>query len=93
VATNVVDRSRADLVADLNALAPILHQLAEAGQDLPKALEILPTFPFTDPVLDAIKGDYLNVYASLIPAPGAPLPPPGEGTPPGLPTLPLSGGK
>ncbi|WP_328607268.1 MCE family protein [Amycolatopsis sp. NBC_00345] len=93
VATNVVDRSRDDLVADLNALAPILHRLADAGQNLPKALEILPTFPFTDPVLDAIKGDYLNVYASLIPAPGVPLPPPGEGTPPNLPTLPLPGGQ
>ena len=91
VATDVIHKSRADLVADLNALAPILKQLAKAGENLPKALEILPTFPFTDPVLDTVKGDYVNVYASLIPGPGVTLPPSGEGVPPGLPTLPLPG--
>ncbi|WP_410659777.1 MCE family protein [Amycolatopsis sp. lyj-112] len=94
VGVDVITKSRDDLVADLTALAPILKRLADAGQSLPQSLEILPTFPFTDAVLDGIKGDYLNVYASLIPGPGVPLPPPGEGTPPGLPTLPLpaSGG-
>jgi len=92
VATGVIDKSREDMVADLNALSPILRNLAAAGQDLPKALEVLPTFPFTDPVLDTIKGDFLNVYASVIPGPGVTLPPPGEGVPPGLPTLPLPGG-
>jgi phospholipid/cholesterol/gamma-HCH transport system substrate-binding protein len=89
VATDVIHRSKDDLVADLTALAPILHRLADAGAALPKSLEILPSFPYTDAVLPAIKGDYLNVYASVIPAPGVPLPPPGEGVPPGLPTLPL----
>ncbi|MFJ1763490.1 MCE family protein [Amycolatopsis sp. NPDC088138] len=89
VATDVVDRSRDDLVADLRALAPILGQLAKAGDDLPKSLQMLPTFPFPDSVLPAVKGDYINVYTSMIPAPGVPLPPPGEGVPPGLPPLPL----
>jgi phospholipid/cholesterol/gamma-HCH transport system substrate-binding protein len=92
VATDVISKSRADLVADLKALTPILGQLAEAGEHLPRSLEILLTFPYTDAVLPAIKGDYLNVYASMIPAPGVTLPPPGEGTPPGLPTLPLPSG-
>jgi phospholipid/cholesterol/gamma-HCH transport system substrate-binding protein len=94
VGVDVITKSRDDLVADLTALAPILKRLADAGQSLPRSLEILPTFPFTDAVLDGIKGDYLNVYVSLIPGRGAELPPPGEGTPPGLPTLPLptSGG-
>jgi len=92
VATGVIDKSRDDMVADLNALAPILRNLAAAGQNLPKALYLLPTFPFTDPVLDTIKGDFRNVYASVIPGPGVTLPPPGEGVPPGLPTLPLPGG-
>ncbi|MEC3973723.1 MCE family protein [Amycolatopsis sp. H20-H5] len=89
VATDVISKSRADLVADLKALSPILSQLAEAKEYLPKSLELLVTFPFTDAVLPAIKGDYLNVYASMIPAPGVTLPPPGEGVPPGLPVLPL----
>jgi phospholipid/cholesterol/gamma-HCH transport system substrate-binding protein len=80
VAVDTINRSRADLVADLNALAPVLRRLAEAGQDLPRALEILPTFPFTDAALDGIKGDYLNVFLSVQPEPGF--------TPP-LPLLPL----
>jgi len=90
VAVDTINRSKADLVADLDALAPILRRLADAGQDLPQALEILPTFPFTDPVLDGIKGDYLNVYASITPAPGVELPPPGQGVP--VLPLPASGG-
>lgn len=77
VAVDTINKSRDDLVADLEALAPILRRLAEAGQNLPKALEILPTFPFTDPVLDAVKGDYFNIFVSVKPEPGfsQPLPP------------------
>ena len=88
VAVDTINRSRDDLVADLAALAPILRRLAEAGQSLPRALEILPTFPFTDAVLDGIKGDYLNVFLSVRPEPGftQPLPP----LP--LPSVPSGGG-
>lgn len=85
VAVETINRSRDDIVADLEALAPILDRLAAAGQSLPKALEILPTFPFTDPVLDATKGDYLNVFVTIEPSPDftqplppLPLPPSGE---------------
>ncbi|WP_396126592.1 MCE family protein [Amycolatopsis sp. FBCC-B4732] len=92
VATDVVDRSRDDMVADLRALAPILGQLAAAGENLPQSLQLLPTFPFPDSVLPAVKGDYINAFASMIPAPGVPLPAPGEGVPPGLPPLPLTSG-
>ncbi|WP_199430384.1 MCE family protein [Qaidamihabitans albus] len=77
VAVDTIERSRRDMVADLEALAPILRRLADAGQDLPRALEILPTFPFTDAVLDAVEGDYLNVFITMKPDPGftEPLPP------------------
>lgn len=77
VAIDTIERSRDDLVADLTALAPILLRLAEAGQALPEALEILPTFPFTDAVLDAVRGDYVNVFLEVAPHPGftPPLPP------------------
>ena len=61
-AVDTVTRSRDDLVADLKALQPTLQQLAKAGDNLPKALQVLVTFPFTDAVLPDIKGDYLNVY-------------------------------
>ena len=77
VAVDTINRGRDDMVADLKALAPVLDRLADAGQSLPRALEILPTFPFTDPVLDAVKGDYLNVFISMRPTPDftQPLPP------------------
>jgi phospholipid/cholesterol/gamma-HCH transport system substrate-binding protein len=82
VAVDTIDRSRDDVVADLKALAPILDQLAAAGQNLPRALEVLPTFPFTDAVLDAAKGDYINVFLDIeadqdFPEPLPPLPIPG----------------
>ncbi|MCC8243611.1 MCE family protein [Saccharothrix luteola] len=67
VAVDTVDRSRDDLVADLRALEPTLRRLAESGQNLPQSLEMLLTFPFTDAVLDGIKGDYLNTYLTLKP--------------------------
>ncbi|WP_370943708.1 MCE family protein [Amycolatopsis sp. cg5] len=89
VAVDTIDRSREDLVADLHSLAPILKRLADAGSDLPNALEILPTFPFTDEVLRGLRGDYLNIFATIAPAPGMVIPPPGEGEPP-LP-LPVAG--
>lgn len=63
VATNVVDRSHEDLVADLNQLAPTLNQLAAAGDSLPKSLEVLLSFPFPDNAVQGIKGsDYTNLY-------------------------------
>ncbi len=65
VATDVVNRSHADLVADLDALQPVLGNLAEAGDTLPKALQLLLTFPFTDQAANAVKGDYTNLYARL----------------------------
>lgn len=66
VATNVVDKSHDDLVHDLNQLAPTLHQLAAAGDSLPKSLETLVTFPFPDNAVDGIGGsDYNNLYLKV----------------------------
>ncbi|HEY0450254.1 MCE family protein [Actinophytocola sp.] len=61
VAVDTVDRSRDDLVADLRLLSPILHNLADAGADLPNSLQFLVTYPFTDYFLNAVKGDFVNV--------------------------------
>ncbi|MFL6118187.1 MCE family protein [Actinophytocola sp.] len=61
VAVDVVDRSRDDIADDLRLLAPTLQQLAKAGTDLPKSLQFLVTYPFTDYALNDIKGDYVNV--------------------------------
>jgi phospholipid/cholesterol/gamma-HCH transport system substrate-binding protein len=61
VAVDVVNRSRDDIADDLRLLAPTLQQLAKAGTDLPKSLQFLVTYPFTDYALNAVKGDYVNV--------------------------------
>lgn len=62
VTVDTLETAQEDIVADLKALEPTLTQLARSGQDLPKSLEILLTYPFPDSVLGAIKGDYLNIF-------------------------------
>ncbi len=64
VTVDTLDAAQEDIVADLEALEPILAQLARAGEDLPNALQILLTYPFPDAVLGAIRGDYLNVFVT-----------------------------
>ncbi|NYI79698.1 MCE family protein [Nocardioides panzhihuensis] len=62
VTIRTLDQAQDDIVADLKLLDPILDQLAKAGSDLPYALEILFTYPFPDEVLNAIRGDYMNLF-------------------------------
>jgi phospholipid/cholesterol/gamma-HCH transport system substrate-binding protein len=62
VTIRTLDQAQDDIVADLKLLDPILDQLAKAGADLPYALEILFTYPFPDEVLNAIRGDYMNLF-------------------------------
>jgi phospholipid/cholesterol/gamma-HCH transport system substrate-binding protein len=64
VGTRVINASRDDVLADLRALRPTLEQLAKAGNYLPKALEIMLTFPFPRNVTDGIRGDFTNLYAT-----------------------------
>jgi phospholipid/cholesterol/gamma-HCH transport system substrate-binding protein len=80
VAVSTINASQADMVTDLKNLQPVLQNLANAGNALPDALQVLFTYPFPDAVLGDIKGDYLNaflnvtaqrgtcVYAPLVPA-------------------------
>jgi phospholipid/cholesterol/gamma-HCH transport system substrate-binding protein len=65
VATRVINASRADTIAGLRDLQPILGHLAAAGGNLPRALEILITFPFPRNIDAAAPGDYTNLEASL----------------------------
>ncbi|MGW5412550.1 MCE family protein [Actinomadura geliboluensis] len=70
VAVKTINASKDDTAANLRALSVILRKLADSGRDLPKSLEILLTYPFTDEALKAIKGDYLNGYVTVIAAKG-----------------------
>lgn len=65
VAVDTVNRSKDDTVANLKALSPILQKLAEAGDKLPKSLQLLVTYPFTDYSTNIIKGDYANLSVKL----------------------------
>jgi phospholipid/cholesterol/gamma-HCH transport system substrate-binding protein len=76
VAVDTINKSKTDMVASLQALAPTLQQLANAGQALPQSLQVLLTYPFTDQVLKDIKGDYLNIYLSVTAVPGTTIIPP-----------------
>ena len=55
-ATRVITASQKDLVANLQSLYPILTKLAEAGENLPKSLELLFTYPFPDAAAKAVAG-------------------------------------
>lgn len=65
VAVETVNAGQEDLVANLEALLPTLRKLGEAGADLPHALQLLLTYPFTDAAAEGVKGDYLNLYIDL----------------------------
>jgi phospholipid/cholesterol/gamma-HCH transport system substrate-binding protein len=70
VATRVIEATQQSTIADLKALQPILGALADAGQDLPNALELMTTYPFPRTVSDAagrggIRGDYANLFVTI----------------------------
>ncbi len=60
VAVDTVDSSRQELVTDLKQLTPTLQMIAQAGDNLPKSLQVLVTYPFTDYTVNDVKGDYFN---------------------------------
>ena len=81
VAVATINASQADLVADLRLLTPTLTELADAGQSLPLALQVLLTYPFADQVLNDVQGDYLNIYLKVAAAKGTVVIPPVEPKP------------
>ncbi|GAB3696418.1 MCE family protein [Saccharopolyspora tripterygii] len=66
VGTDVLDRSRDDLLAGVRDLRPTLHQLVEAGDSVPKSLDTLGTllFPLST-YKKVVRGDYLNLAVTL----------------------------
>jgi phospholipid/cholesterol/gamma-HCH transport system substrate-binding protein len=94
VAVATINQSKVNAVADLQALQPTLRNLANAGNALPDALQVLFTYPFTDQVLADIKGDYLNTFLTVTAAKGtcvyAPLVPGATGVQNPVPGSPLT---
>lgn len=62
-ATQLVHDSQADLVKDLQNLAPTIQALADVGPDLDTALAYATVFPYGQNLLDrGVRGDYFNLY-------------------------------
>jgi phospholipid/cholesterol/gamma-HCH transport system substrate-binding protein len=65
IASRVIRASSSQTIAELRDLKPVLHHLAAAGQNLPRSLEILITYPFPRDVGAAAPGDYVNLDAHI----------------------------
>lgn len=61
IAGRVIRASSSQTISELTDLQPVLHHLAAAGANLPKALEILITYPFPRDFSIAAPGDYVNL--------------------------------
>lgn len=65
VATNVIDTSGDNLVEAMRLLRPVLKQLADAGDSLPRGLMMLASFPFPKQSADLARGNYSNALFHL----------------------------
>jgi phospholipid/cholesterol/gamma-HCH transport system substrate-binding protein len=73
IGTQVIRDSKTATIDSLQALAPTLTKLAEAGDALPKSLQVFLTYPFVDAVVgtnpaqarNLHMGDYTNLSAQL----------------------------
>lgn len=64
LATDTVNQSKDNLVKELEAVAPVLQSLADAGPDLTRSLDFVGTFPWPKgPLANWIRGDYANITA------------------------------
>jgi phospholipid/cholesterol/gamma-HCH transport system substrate-binding protein len=69
VASKVIKSSSSQTIAELRDLQPVLHHLAAAGANLPRALEILLTYPFPRDFSEGAPGDYVNLSLTVDAAP------------------------
>lgn len=60
VGTRVITATKDDTLASLRHLRPILTKLNAAGNKLPKAVELIVSFPFPKEAQEIVKGDYAN---------------------------------
>ncbi|MFD4326911.1 MCE family protein [Nocardioides sp. NPDC058538] len=65
-ATKVIRASRTALLANLDALRPILASLGKVGDSIPEALKLGLTIPFPAmTTTNALSGDYTNLFVTL----------------------------
>jgi phospholipid/cholesterol/gamma-HCH transport system substrate-binding protein len=65
VGSRVIKESGDNTIADLRALQPILDQLVRAGNDLPRSLDFMLSYPFPPNADGAIVGDAMNLHATI----------------------------
>lgn len=65
-ATELVNSTQDDLVTNLTNLEATVKSLADVGPYLGTVLALVPSFPFPQNFIDrAIRGDYINIFASI----------------------------
>lgn len=64
-AVPLIRSSRADTVADLQHLAPVLEQLATEKRELARAVERVASFPFPSYSKYVTKGDYAGMFGTI----------------------------
>ncbi|HKY57363.1 MAG TPA: MCE family protein [Aeromicrobium sp.] len=65
VATRVINTSGDNIVESLRLLRPVLNQLADAGDSLPRGLMMLASFPFPRQSATLARGNYSNTLFHL----------------------------
>jgi phospholipid/cholesterol/gamma-HCH transport system substrate-binding protein len=61
-----VDKTKANLVKELQQVGPVLESLANAGPSLTRSLSLLATFPFPNETFENFqRGDYANLTAII----------------------------
>lgn len=65
VTSNVVVRSKEDLLANLKALEPTLRNLNKTGDKFPEVLGGMLTFPFPTEFSNTVRGDFANMNMTL----------------------------
>jgi virulence factor Mce-like protein len=65
-ANRLVNDSQADLVKNLQNVAPTIQALADVGPDLDAGLAYATVFPYGQNLIDrAVRGDFINLFATV----------------------------
>lgn len=65
VGTRVLNASKDDIIASLKHLEPVLRELADASDSLPRGLALLASFPFPKEAANIAMGDYANALFKM----------------------------